>query len=202
MAKTIGERIRESIPAGKTQQEIANSVPTSLSSFKNWLNNKVTIPVCALEPLAKSLNKSISWLVTGAESSGASLKIYDVEFSAGCGSFIAQENIKSNIVLPNEFFETYNITPETSAGVLVRGDSMQPKFFDGDIAILDMTIKQFTNDGVYAFVYDGCCFIKKLQMIGNEMKVVSINAEYEPWSITKEISFMIVGKVKAGICKF
>lgn len=200
---TIGQRlknIRENL--GLSQDNMANFVGCHPRSWKGYEADS-SIPGGEILSKLAETGADINWILSGNKNNPKNaINVYDVEFSAGCGSFITQENIKSNIVLPQEFFETYNITPETSAGVVVRGDSMQPKFFDGDIAILDMTIKQFTNDGIYAFVYDGCCFMKKLQLIGNEMRVVSINAEYEPWSITKEVSFMIVGKVKAGICKF
>lgn len=200
---TIGQRlknIRENL--GLSQDNMANFVGCHPRSWKGYEADS-SIPGGEILSKLAETGADINWILGGNKNKPKNaINVYDVEFSAGCGSFIAQENIKSNIVLPNEFFETYSITPETSAGVLVRGDSMQPKFFDGDIAILDITIKQFTNDGIYAFIYDGACFIKKIQLVGNEIKATSINPLYEAWIINPKCTFQVVGKVKAGICKF
>ena len=78
---------------------------------------------------------------------------------------------------------------------------MQPKFNDKDIAIVDMSIEEFIQYVTYAFVYDGSCFIKKLQLTGKTLKVVSLNPEYTAWNIENNDQLHIVGLVKTAICK-
>lgn len=130
-----------------------------------------------------------------------SINIYNVEFSAGCGSFINDENIDTQICVSDEFFLNYGLSKTNTAGVYVRGDSMEDMFSDHDITFLDMNVKQFIHDGVYAFVYDDSCFIKLLQLEGNALKAISLNSKYATWLIEDENLFKIVGMVKAGICR-
>ena len=54
---------------------------------------------------------------------------------------------------------------------------------------------------MYAFEYDGSCFIKKLQLAGDKLRAISLNPEYAPWDIENEELLHIVGKIKAAICK-
>lgn len=199
---TIGDRlkiIREKL--GFSQNAMAQFVGCSLRSWHGYESNSGTPGGDVLLNLAKA-GVDTNWILSGNVSkSENSINIYDVEFSAGCGSFIAEENIVSSLVLPEEFFSIYDIPKKCAAGIKVKGDSMQPRLYDKDIVILDTSVKTFINDDMYAFEYDGACFIKKLQLAGQYLKAVSLNSEYEPWNIEHEDLLHIVGKVKAAICK-
>lgn len=199
---TIGNRlkkIRENL--GFSQDSMAKFINCSLRSWKGYESNSNVPGGDVLANLAKA-GIDINWVLSGViNKSENSVNIYDVEFSAGCGAFITKENIISSLVLPEDFFDIYGIPKKYVAGVKVRGDSMQPKLYDKDIAILDMSIKKFDHDDTYAFEYDGSCFIKKLQLAGDRLRAVSLNPEYAPWDIENEELLHIVGKVKAAICK-
>ena len=159
---TIGERlkkVRETL--GFSQEAMAKFIKCSPRSWKGYESNS-SVP--GGDILANLANAGIdtNWILSGNVSkSENSIDIYDVEFSAGCGSFITEENI----------------------------------------VILDTSIKGFINDDMYAFEYDGGCFIKNLQLMGRKLKAVSLNPEYEPWVIEHEELLHVVGKVKAAICK-
>ena len=199
---TIGERlkkVRETL--GFSQEAMAKFIKCSPRSWKGYESNS-SVP--GGDILANLANAGIdtNWILSGNVSKNEnSIDIYDVEFSAGCGSFITEENIVSSLVLPEDFFDIYEVPKKYAVGIKVRGDSMQPKLFDQDIVILDTSIKGFINDDMYAFEYDGGCFIKKLQLTGRKLKAVSLNPEYEPWVIEHEELLHVVGKVKAAICK-
>ncbi len=199
---TIGDRlkkIRENL--GFSQDAMAKFISCSLRSWKGYESNSNVPGGDILANLARA-GIDTNWILSGNVSkSENSINIYDVEFSAGCGSFITEENLVSTLVLPEDFYEIYGIPKKFAAGVKVRGDSMQPRLYDKDIAILDMSIKQFDNDDTYAFEYDGSCFIKKLQLAGDKLKAISLNSEYASWDIENEEFLRIVGKVKAAICK-
>lgn len=199
---TIAERltkIREKL--GYTRKEISNLAKCHIRTWDAY-ENGTSIPGGEILSHLADLGVDINWLLTGKQGiSNNTINIYSVEFSAGCGSFISEENIISSLSLPDDFFSTYNLNKKQTAGVYVKGDSMQPKFNDKDIAIVDMSIEEFIKDGTYAFVYDGNCFIKKLQLTGKSLKVVSLNPEYTTWDIENEEQLHIVGLVKAAICK-
>lgn len=194
-------RIKDNLPKDLNQQEIADKLDISISTLKGWISGRTKPTFEYLEPLAKILNKSVNWLITGQDTNVTEINIYDVEFSAGCGAFIHNENIDSQISFPDEFFDTYNLGKRTTAGVFIKGDSMEPKFYSGDIVIIDTSIDKFDSDGIYAFQYDGACFIKNIQLVGSEIKATSINPLYESWIINPKCNFQVVGKVKASISK-
>ncbi len=199
---TIAERlknIRENL--GYSRKQMAEILNCHIRSWDGY-ENGMSIPGGeVLSNLAK-LGIDTNWVLTGQKNvTENTINIYNVEFSAGCGTFINNENIASNLILPDTFFTTYNLNKSDTAGVYIKGDSMQPKFNDNDIAIIDLSVKAFENDGTYAFVYDGNCFVKKLQLAGNTLKVISLNPEYAAWNIEQEELLRIVGIVKAVICK-
>lgn len=193
------KKIRESLAI--SQNAMAIKVGCHKKSWEGYENGTSTPGGEILSKLAE-LGIDINWVLTGQTNAKENtINIYNVEFSAGCGTFINNENIASNLILPNTFFTTYNLNKKDTAGVYIKGDSMEPKFNDKDIAIIDMSVKSFINDGTYAFVYDGNCFVKKLQLAGNTLKVISLNPEYAAWDIEQEDLLHIVGVVKAVICK-
>ncbi len=199
---TIGARlkkIRENL--GLSQASMATVAKCHKKSWEGYEADNNLPGGEVLSNLAKA-GVDINWILTGqANQTENTINIYDVEFSAGCGSIISEENIISSLVVSDDFFEIYSIPRKFAAGVKVRGDSMQPKLFEKDIAILDMSVKQFSNDAMYAFEYDGSCFIKKLQLAGDKLRAISLNPEYAPWDIENEELLHIVGKIKAAICK-
>lgn len=81
---------------------------------------------------------------------------------------------------------------------VVKGDSMIPKFNDGDI-ILVKTGYDNVNGDIYVIDYDGKSYVKKLYNDGDRFRLVSINKKYENIIIDiptdDSIYFNIVGKV-------
>lgn len=81
---------------------------------------------------------------------------------------------------------------------VVKGDSMIPKFNDGDI-ILVKTGYDNVNGDIYVIDYDGKSYVKKLYNDGDRFRLVSINKKYENIIIDiptdDSVYFNIVGKV-------
>ncbi|EPB2486287.1 helix-turn-helix transcriptional regulator, partial [Escherichia coli] len=89
-----------------------------------------------------------------------------------------------------------------------RGDSMAPTISPGDLLFLDKTVTYFDGDGIYAFCFDGECYVKRLQKIGSKIMVLSDNPNYQPWSIEKEglallyIQSKVISSVPFNINRF
>lgn len=81
---------------------------------------------------------------------------------------------------------------------LVKGDSMEPKYKDGDVVLLRQGYDNVNGD-VYVIDYDGKSYIKKLYNDGDRFRMVSINRKYD--NIIIDIPpengkyFNIIGKV-------
>ena len=131
------------------------------------------------------------------------IKIYDISVSAGPGCFVDDEFVHSEIVLSDEFLKLYELS-SSCVGVFIKGDSMKPKLLPSDTAIVDTGITTFEDDNIYVFSYENHCYIKQLQKIGREIKIKSLNSDYENWSLIPEEEgdkFKIVGKLKLIIRK-
>lgn len=121
------------------------------------------------------------------------LPVYEQAFSAGKGQFVPDEvEVKEWVAVPAEL----RGRADRLAAAYVRGDSMQPTLYDGDIIILERS--GYDNmDGIYAIIYKGAGFVKRLQRDIGGIKIISDNKLYEPMSESESSEdFSVVGKVR------
>ncbi|MDR2712156.1 MAG: LexA family transcriptional regulator [Clostridiales bacterium] len=111
------------------------------------------------------------------------IKLYDVPVAAGAGSFLDSDSY--------EEFELDETMPQLSDfAVKVSGDSMTPRFIDGQIVFIKE--QQALDIGeIGIFELDGDAYIKKL----GHGELVSLNPLYQPLKIHDYNSFHIFGKV-------
>ena len=117
------------------------------------------------------------------ESPRGYIKLYDIPVAAGSGSFLcseAYEEVEIDKTVPDD----------ADFAVRVSGDSMEPRFIDGQIVFVK---EQETLDigEVGIFAMNGDAFIKKF----GHSELISINPQYEPIKITEFDSFYVFGKV-------
>ncbi|MGY6089398.1 S24 family peptidase [Avibacterium paragallinarum] len=124
----------------------------------------------------------------------------DIEASAGYGvvggdTYSAVELIQFSEEQYTMLFS--NIRSEYIKIVNVRGDSMSPTFESGDLLYVDTRIRHYDGDGIYIFIYSGYRHVKRLQMAGSKLLVLSDNKAYKEWEINQsnEDEFFIEGKV-------
>ncbi|MEF3090452.1 XRE family transcriptional regulator [Raoultella scottii] len=63
----------------------------------------------------------------------------------------------------------------------VRGDSMSGTIEPGDLLFVDISVKSFDGDGIYAFLYDDTAHVKRLQKMKDKLIVISDNKIYAAW---------------------
>lgn len=64
------------------------------------------------------------------------------------------------------------------------GQSMAPTIKDRDPLLVDVTIREFTGDGIYLFSHDEMLYVKRLQKKGKErFKMISDNEHHDPEDI-------------------
>ena len=63
----------------------------------------------------------------------------------------------------------------------VRGDSMSGTIEPGDLLFVDINVKSFDGDGIYAFLYDDTAHVKRLQKMKDKLLVISDNKSYAAW---------------------
>ena len=105
------------------------------------------------------------------------IPVYDQVFSCGHGQFVPDTEIVDNYISVPEELRGKKFLGRLAASK-IRGDSMEPTIYNGDTVICDNM--GYLEDGIYAVIYQGKGFVKRLQTVSGGMKIISDNAAYEP----------------------
>ncbi|UWZ92705.1 helix-turn-helix transcriptional regulator [[Pasteurella] aerogenes] len=205
---TLGERIEKAMnEKGLKRKELADALSISTMAVGDLINNKTKKPRYLVE-IADILGVDPKWLQTGKgeitintpgkeeKSDDIVFNMLNVEASAGFGSNgdIIQviRQIKYN---PEQYYELYRgMNPDNIEIISVKGDSMAPTFYHGDLLFIDVSVQEYDGDGIYVFTYDSYTFVKRIQKTGNTFTVLSDNERYKEWEIKDK--YYIHGKVK------
>lgn len=215
---SFSERLRQAMDrAGYTQGGLAKAVGMAQSSVNKLLkeadSSRKTVQIAQVlgvrpewlssgegamsedgqKPLAVSKNR-------GDNEDFYRVDVLDITVSAGPGAYMISDFIE---VLHAIEFTTeharslFGNRPESEVKVMtVDGDSMSPTLNSGDRLFFDVAMRHFRTDGVYAFVYGRTFHVKRLQMQGDRLAVLSDNPTYEKWYIAEDNQdqFYVMGK--------
>lgn len=113
--------------------------------------------------------------------SAASFRVSDQPASAGTGIYLGPDGFTEKLVNAED-------VAGADFGVPVRGDSMEPKYHDGDTLLISMSQSVEVGD-VALVTMDGCGYVKKI----GHGELISLNQKYKPIPMTEDIR--INGKV-------
>ena len=72
------------------------------------------------------------------------------------------------------------------------GQSMAPTIKDRDPLLVDITIREFTGDGIYLFSHDDMLYVKRLQKKGKgHFKMISDNKHHDPEDIRVDDTYIL-----------
>ncbi|MDU1195659.1 XRE family transcriptional regulator [Kluyvera ascorbata] len=208
---TFSDRIKKAMAdAGLTQAELATMVGVSQPAIWRLASGKTSSSRKLVE-IAQVLGVSPEWLSTGKEHSPHKqgyvienmndkelranadvfrVEVLDLTVSAGPGTFMLSEFVEvlHAIEYTTEHAKSLfgNRSEEVVKVMTVNGDSMASTFNSGDRVFVDISVRHFLTDGVYVFVFGKTFHLKRLQMQGNRLAVLSDNPAYEKWYITEE----------------
>lgn len=116
-----------------------------------------------------------------------SLPLYSLAVSAGTGQFLDGENY--------EMVEVGKEVPDgANFGVRVAGDSMEPRFHDGEVIWVRQQRSLMTGE-IGIFLYDGCAYLKELSVGKASLALHSLNPKYEDIVVSTELPLRVLGKV-------
>ena len=115
------------------------------------------------------------------------IRLFDIPASAGTGNFLDGDNF-------TELEVGEEIPATADFGIRISGDSMEPRFVNGQIVWVQ---KQDTlnNGEIGIFFLDGNAYCKKLQDDEKGLYLISLNSTYAPIAVTENQTFKIFGKV-------
>lgn len=118
------------------------------------------------------------------------LPLYSLAVSAGTGQFLDSEDYEMTEVGPE-------VSESANFGVRVAGDSMEPKFHDGQTVWVRQQHSLMTGE-IGIFLYDGCAYLKQLVAAGDHLVLHSLNPAYPDIEISPELPLRVLGKVMAA----
>jgi len=88
-------------------------------------------------------------------------------------------------VFEHEGFTAFNLKDKKAVALQIRGDSMEPQFPHGTIAIVYPTWEAKSGDLVIARLVDGTVMFKRLHVDGERYTFISLNPIYPPLTVEK-----------------
>lgn len=121
----------------------------------------------------------------------------DVYLSAGYGIEIYTEEAETiafdSRLLVSE--KGNKIDPKYCEVVSISGNSMSPEYRHGDKVIINKNDTELIDGHIFAFRYDGKCYVKEINLLGKRIKCISLNKEYDPFYIEEGEDFLVFGRI-------
>ncbi|EIX9644653.1 TPA: helix-turn-helix transcriptional regulator [Klebsiella pneumoniae] len=200
MKTTLAERLREARKAADmTQKTLGDAVGVSQAAIQKIETGRAAQTTKLLD-IAKALRVRPEWLSSGTGAMRADgdddkkpshinhdvfrVDILDLAVSAGPGIVNQEfvEIIHSVEYAPAEARHMFDGRKAENIRIInVRGDSMSGTIEPGDLLFVDISVKSFDGDGIYAFLYDDTAHVKRLQKMKDKLLVISDNKSYAAW---------------------
>lgn len=206
----LSTRLNELLKAKKlSKNAFSKMVGVSQPAISDIINGKTRSPKNIVE-IAAALGVDVNWLKTGEgnppdfanlpanstaceteteEESSIRLEVLDVFASAGNGAFVGDLAELTHAVEfdPTYFMQVFQRANSQGLAIInVTGDSMEPTICSGDLLFVDTNKPMYQGDGIYVFSYGEMLYVKRLQLAGEKLLVISDNKFYQPWEVTKE----------------
>lgn len=183
----------------KHKKNIADKLVSDIESAFN-------LPRGWLDGLTSDNNQLTKQNINKNNNGNDGVKIDVLDISASCGNGVVTEREFASVLRSIEFTHEFALkmfgrrSTELIKVITAKGDSMIPTIKSGANVFVDTKINYFDGDGVYVFIFDNEIYIKRLQITGTEIIVISDNSIYEKWRLDKECmnNFYIQGKVIIG----
>lgn len=198
--KTFSERLTAAMSAaGLSQAQLAELVGVSQPAVQKMASGKTNGSRKMVE-LSHALGVRPEWLSTGNgpmcqdgqqpdkqqvhRDDIYRLEVLNLSVSAGPGVVNSEfvEVLRSMEYAPEDARRMFDGRKAEQIRIInVRGDSMSGTIEPGDLLFVDISVKNFDGDGIYAFLYDDTAHVKRLQKMKDKLLVISDNKIYSPW---------------------
>lgn len=208
---TVGERVKQArLKAGLNADELAAKIGKDRSTIYRYESNEIEkLPTSIIEPLSRALGVHPSYLMgwetnedlvdIPAATTGVMIPVLGyvragVPMTA-VENIIDYEEISKDDAAKGEHF-----------GLVVKGDSMEPRFAEGDVVIVRKQETVENGEIAVVLVNGDDATVKRFYRSDNGIKLVSTNPKYDPFFFTPEevnsLPVQIVGRVVELRAKF
>lgn len=159
-----------------SQEKVAHDLGVSQSALSQRLTGRMAINDkfaakiarligCTVPDFSPRLDAEIKALAAGVNDPAAEfaqIRRVDVTMSAGYGALAYDEVDKSALSFRRDFLCGMGLNEKRCVVVTAGGHSMEPTIDDGAVLLINQAYTDITNGQIYAFVYDGLLFVKRL----------------------------------------
>lgn len=195
-----------------SQTEIGNALGITRSTTSTRFKTKSQLKTSELEKVAKYFDVSLDYLLltdvlqnqtlpeddTAEKTQGVYVTYRpEVYLSAGYGVEVYNEKATTMLLDESLFISDRGIKTDYRQCEIVRvsGNSMSPEYRHGDRVIIDKSCTTLSDGHIFAIRYKGECFIKEVNLLGNKIKCIPINKDYDPFYISEEEDFVVLGRI-------
>jgi SOS-response transcriptional repressor LexA len=184
-------------------KDVANALGLSQVNFAT-MKNRNKIPFASVLDFCALKKISINWLLYNQNPNSLLdatdkywIRYYpSINVSAGGGAYESDENFEP-LEVPEYFTQMLGgkNNLKNIEAINVIGDSMEPTLNSDNIIFLDISKKDFSKEGIYAFTTTHGLFVKRIQRrVDGKLDIISDNKEY-PVQVVAKHDISIVGKV-------
>jgi len=207
----IGQRLKI-LRGSLSQTEMGKLFDMPLRTYQSYEYGQRVPPSHALSSIARKFGTTVEWILTGVDertdvgvlkkepSPGEKLEqdftyIPQVNGKISAGKGFAPENsIEMKVAFRKEWIARKG-NAKNMVLIKISGDSMEPTLFNSDLVLVDRGRNYLEpQGGVYAIALDDVIMIKRIQPIGDRVKIISDNKMYEPFEVPAD-QVKINGKV-------
>lgn len=204
---TIGERIKQRRKKlGLSAEEVADKMGVSAATVYRYESSDIlNMGIDKLELIAKALKTTPAALMGWEEDEKQFQKEKSARTKKGVKIPVLGEVIAGVPIEAIEDILDYEEISEDMASqgeyfaLKVKGDSMEPVFYAGDIVIVRQQPTADSGDIVIALVNGDESTIKKLKLTDDGLMLIPANSAYEPMYYTRKqidtLPVSIIGKV-------
>lgn len=210
------KRLRKSM--NLTQTEFGKRIGVTMQGIQKWEKGKSKPQQSTIKALISTFNVNPDWLLNGTGemfigdasrqqevSDIISIPYYpEVSAAAGSGALVYDENTVKNIKISSAIINIK--TGDKVCFINATGNSMQPVIDDRDLLLIDLSNKDFIDEGIYVVRLENTLLVKRLQKIPNGIVLISDNPQYAPITLNSdnfnENDAAIIGKVISVIKNF
>ncbi len=212
--KGASERLRMVISdKNMTIQGFSDALGFPKGTIEKYLNSPRLPNAEFLSAIYAKMGVSANWLLDGVGtyklSNGSidgenndfvQIKRYSVSASAGQGAENDSELGTGWYAFNQKWLDRRNLSANNLSVIQVRGDSMEPKFSDNDLVLLDHSQNEAKDGFIYTIRVGNELYVKSIQTVGEEVVyMVSANRDYPPQKITPNEDAQIIGRVVASM---
>ena len=152
----------------KTSRSLTK-IASALGVTTEWLADGKGEPFIAGEPSSDTQTKfpgsmSVQGSSDGSPSHIAIQKVTDFRLSAGLTGFQVELDHRSGGIweLPTRWLDRKGLNPIFLIAIEIKGESMEPNLYDGDLIVINTADTRLVNGEVYAVNYEGEAVVKRM----------------------------------------